>query len=663
MSAPNRKPKRWEEYKKEWEIPEPRTDEPVGLYPRQSSKRQKKNNRQSFEKQTIDAVEDLKRRGWTEDLIMLYDKDMGTSAARDLEDREDMSQMIADIRAKRIRTVRAAEVDRLFRDEDRIDSNLFIKICREADCLVITDRMTYDLSKSSHRKWFRDEVDRSWEFYESQILIRASEHRDRAQSQGLYTGGAVAVGFIIDKTKGSPSYKKYIPYPHMGQKVLEIFQDLYDCGVSIGFVARRLEQLPYVIPAEETWVREQGLFTTNLIPVPGNKLDGEGNPIPVGYKLSHQTLRRMIRNRVYVGDWSYNGEWIEGNHEGIIPDTLFDEVNRMLDEQEAQAIPRNHHTATSSVVHNLLAVGPENTEHMYISVQHSDQVYRIMEVQGINCKAHASIKIDDIEREFISKFREKLVNRKEFENYEKNLKEENSKKNERKETLSSLISDLDEQIEGITLTLKSPKLEPYERDEFIDERHRAKTRRDNLQKELKILQQPISSFHKFDDLIEQMGTYWDRYPLDERQGLINALVKKIYIQSLSCHFIKVTIQWKWFPEDIGIIWRSQPASKQWTPEEDEILKTMYLHATPLEILTALPYRSWDACVMRATTHEVKRQVICSLSKHLRSFNLDKDYDHLRSQLSMEDMNTINTFKIPAENMPSRGVLCVTWTLR
>lgn len=621
--------------------------------------RQKKNNRQSFEKQTIDAVEDLKKRGWTEDLIVIYDKDMGTSAARDIEEREDMSQMIADIRAKRIRTVRAAEVDRLFRDEDRIDSNLFIKICREADCLVITDRMTYDLRKSSHRKWFRDEVDRSWEFYESQILIRANEHRDRAQSKGLYTGGAIAVGFIIDKTKGSPYYKKYTPYPRMGQKVLEIFQDLYDCGASISFVARKLEQLPYVFPVEEQWVREQGLFSTNLVPVLG--LDIEGNSITIGYKLSYQALKDIARNRVYVGDYPYDGKWIEGNHVGIVPVTLFNEVNRMLDEQEEQSGPRNHYTHTPSVVHNLLAVGPEKTEHMYITAAHVEQVYRIMEVQGSDCRGHATIKIDDVESEFIRKFREKLANRKEFEHYEKNLKEESAKKNERKTTLTSLIRDLDEQIKGITLTLKSPKLEPYERDEFIDERHRAKERRENLQKELSLLQRPFSSFRKYDNLIEQMGEYWDRYPLDERQGLVNMLVKTVYLQPLSCHFIKMTIQWKWFPEDVGIIWRSQPASTQWTTEEEDVLKKMYQHVTPYEILNALPYRSWDACVLKASIIGTKRQAIHSLSDHLRLSNLGKDYDRLRSHLSMQDINTINAFKIPVENMPPRGVLCVTWT--
>src|SRR5438105_15694688 len=112
-----RKPKRWELYKKEFQIPELRTDEPVGLYPRQSTERQMKKNRQSFEKQSIDAIKDLIDRGWTQELVRIYDKDNGRSAARALEDKEALNQMLDDIRERRIRTVRVGEVDRLFRDE------------------------------------------------------------------------------------------------------------------------------------------------------------------------------------------------------------------------------------------------------------------------------------------------------------------------------------------------------------------------------------------------------------------------------------------------------------------------------------------------------------------------------------------------------------------
>ena len=252
-----RKPKRWELYKKEFQIPELRTDEPVGLYPRQSTERQMRKNRQSFEKQSVDTIDDLIKRGWTRELIHIYDQDNGRSAARALEDKEALNQMLDDIRMKRIRTVRVGEVDRLFRDEDRIDSNLFIKICKEADCLVLTDRMIYDFSIPRHVDYFRDEVDRSWKFYESQILIRANELQDRARSKGLYTGGPSTIGYIVDKNPKSPTYMRFIPYQLHAPRTLEVFQWLYDCGGILGVLYERLDSLPYVWPLEEVWVRDQ----------------------------------------------------------------------------------------------------------------------------------------------------------------------------------------------------------------------------------------------------------------------------------------------------------------------------------------------------------------------------------------------------------------------
>jgi DNA invertase Pin-like site-specific DNA recombinase len=317
-----RKPKRWEQNKRLFQIPEPRVDQPVGLYPRQSTKNQKKNNRQSYLKQTQDAIDDLLKRGWPRELIIVYDGDMGTSAAKGIEEREAMLQMLVDIKDQKIRTVRASEVDRLFRDEDRIDSNLFIKVCKQADCLVQTDRGLYDFSIPRHVQYFRDEIDRAWEFYEMQILIRAHELAYRARGEGLFTGGAVNIGYILDKTRGSKTYKKIIPYHLHAPKVLELYQRVYDAGGGISFVCRELEKEPYVFPVEEDWVREQNLFHTNLERVLGLEKDEEGNFKPIGYKISAPGLEKLIKNRVYKGDWSFDGEWLVGNHEAIVPPDL-----------------------------------------------------------------------------------------------------------------------------------------------------------------------------------------------------------------------------------------------------------------------------------------------------------------------------------------------------
>src|SRR3989440_6827305 len=331
MTTTQRKPKRWELYKKEFQIPELRTEDPEDLNQRHKRKKQKKKNRQSFEKQTLDAIEDLVKRGWKDrSLIRLYDQDMGHSARQALEDREALNQMLDDVREKRIRTVRAAEVDRLFRDEDRIDSNLFIKVCREVDCLVLTDRMTYDFSIPRHVDYFRDEVERAWKFYESQILIRANELQDRARSKGLYTGSPVNIGYIVDKNPKSPTYMRFIPYPRHAERTVELFQWLYDCGGILGILKEKLDKFTYVWPLEEDWVREQKAFWTNLEVVYGTELDEDGNLKPIGYRISTHGLSWLLGNRVYLGDWPYDGDWITNNHKALVPQDLWDFAQECL---------------------------------------------------------------------------------------------------------------------------------------------------------------------------------------------------------------------------------------------------------------------------------------------------------------------------------------------
>ncbi len=635
-----RKPKRWELYKKEFQIPELRIDEPVGLYPRQSTKKQQKKNRQSFEKQTIDAIEDLVKRGWKDrSLIRLYDQDMGHSARQALEDREALNRMLDDIREKKIRTVRVAEVDRLFRDEDRIDSNMFIKICKEADCLVLTDRMIYDFSIPRHVDYFRDEVDRAWKFYESQILIRANELQDRARSKGLYAGGPINIGYIVDKNPKSPTYMRFIPYSRHAERTLELFQWLYDCGGILGVLGEKLSALPYVWPLEEDLVREQKAFWTNLEVVYGTELDADGNLKPIGYRISPHGLTWLLGNRVYRGDWPYDGDWIENNHEAIVPQYLFDFAQDVLEKNRQAKVTgeTNYHTQTSSVIHDILYPGPVGVKKRFIVVKRKQEQYCIKEKRGMKHPVLATVDMQDVEQIFLQKFTEQLRDTKRFEHYEEKIdrSEETKRIEGRRKNLLETIAQLSERIEGIFMTLQSPSLEPEEREDFIKERRKLIHRREKVQNELKI-QSPAQVYLKYKDLIDKMGKYWERYPFEDRQALVALLIRRVYLEPLSIHFMKMTIEWKEFSSDVGIIWRRHTASLSWEPEEDQILRDMYPTEPAQAIHQALPRRSWSGIWARANELHVRRVV--------------KKGSVPRTDMSVEDIQIAERYGIAMEKL-------------
>ena len=49
-----------------------------------------------------------------------------------------------------------------------------------------------------------------------------------------------------------------------------------------------------------------------------------------GRKFSDTTIRRILTNPIYVGKFRFQGEVMQGRHEQIVPNELFDEVQRML---------------------------------------------------------------------------------------------------------------------------------------------------------------------------------------------------------------------------------------------------------------------------------------------------------------------------------------------
>jgi DNA invertase Pin-like site-specific DNA recombinase len=634
-----RKPKRWELYQMEWQIPDLRTDEPIGVYPRQSTKKQLKNNRQSFEKQTQDSIKYLMKRGWPEELIKVYDQDMGLSGTLGIEDRESLNQLIADIRAGRRRTVYAAEVDRLFRDEDRIDSNVFIKICKEADCLVLTDRAIYDLRIPRHVDYFRDEIERAWKYFESQILIRAHQHLDRARSQGLYDGGPVLMGYIIDRNPNSPTYKKYTPYQPHAQRSLEYFQWLYDCGGVWGIFEKKLNNLPYMYPIEEQWVKDQKAFSTVLKVVYGTELDEEGKPKPIGYNFSRDGLKDYMRNRTLLGDQKYGDEWIENNHQAIIPRDLWEfaqEVIRSMKEKDLHK--RHYHTPVPSVIYDLLHAGP-GVEQRCVTRRLDKGTYTIVEYKGLRQGIIASIDIDAFEQIFLEKFTERLRETDRFKDYEKHLLEPGKQAEERKTNLKAAIHELSEQIDGLFLTLKSPKLDASQRNDFVEERAKLIRRRDALNRELNI-KSPLQTYLKYKDLIHLMGKYWNRYPFEDRQALVALLIRRVPLEYLSPRFLRIIIEWKEFPTDTGIIQRPITCSFRWTPEEDQIIREIYATARPQELLDAFPRRPWEGIRNRAAELKVVRPL--SAREKIPYRNISKEDVQIAEQygIPLEEITTV-----------------------
>ena len=51
----------------------------------------------------------------------------------------------------------------------------------------------------------------------------------------------------------------------------------------------------------------------------------------------------MLRNRFYVGEVKYKGQWYPGRHEPLISGELFDRVQRILDSHSGAGVRKRRH--------------------------------------------------------------------------------------------------------------------------------------------------------------------------------------------------------------------------------------------------------------------------------------------------------------------------------
>lgn len=417
--------------------------------------------------------------------------------------------------------------------------------------------------------------------------------------------------------------------------------------------------LPYIFPLEEDWVRKDKLFTTNLEYAYGTELDEEGKPKPIGYRLSERGVKRILRNRVYIGEFKYEGDYIKENHLPIVPLDLWEFAQEHLDASE-EAFTRNNYTETPSVVHSILyPASPEGVKR-YLSKRNSKDVFYIVEQRGMSRTTIGSISVNVLEGIFVQKFTEKLQNTTLFENYEQKgaEPEEEEKEQERRKNIQGLIGQLTERIDGLFMTLQSPKLEPEDRDDYVAERGKLIKRRKKLQEDLSV-ETPTAAYIRYKDLIELMGKYWDKYLVEDRQSLVALLLKGVSLERLSSHFWKVVIEWKAFPEDIGIIWNPYHAALQWTPEEEKMLIEMYPTAHPQTLLDALPRRDWRAILDRA--HELNRTLEGGLTRKKQYLTM-REVDPATYKLSQENLKLAEEFDIPREMLGRTHFVQWGWRL-
>ncbi len=576
-------------------------------------------------------------RGWDEDLITLYDQDFAKSGTIDIDGRKGMLQMLSDIKAMKIRAVFVYMEDRLFRDEYQINVDTFIKICSEAGCLILTPMMIYDLNNKWHRRQFRDACERAWEYLDEQIMYRLHMARDRAASQGLYDGRALAIGYAVDKDKKSPTYKKYVVYEPHAKVVRYIFNRFIELG-SLGALAKELNNGAAIFPKESIDYASQFTRLKSL-------------KVPGGYSVSYSGLRKLLLNPVYIGWWKYGDDgFVKGNHEPIIEEALFWYVRNQLakekqedmtfEEQGEEHLQERYHTLSKSVVRGVLSAEPYQ-----IAANYPRGVYIIVDDKSLKRYALATISINVIEQIFLDKFLPRLNDMEFYNEYARASEEDIKAEHERSAFIQEQCNQTQKRIDGIFLTLQDPEIDAEQRKEFVETRKKLIVQRDKYKRELEA-PSALQQFYEYHELIQKIGPHWDKLPLELRQTFVSLLIDKVHLFHLSPHFIKIVIKWKRLGEDTGVIWRPMSATYGWTEEELKILQALYPEGTTEKLMQALTRRSYNAYNTKAQELKIRKT--------------ERSTEPKRPDLSLDDLKVIEEYEVQEENTALTH--SVTWFL-
>lgn len=266
-----------------------------GIYARQSTPTQLVKNTQSTEMQTDDLIKWIEERNLFARKICLFDADLGVSGTLRIDQRTGIQELVARIEAGEIKVVLVYQISRLFRDETRVQYNVFATKCKEHNCLLVTaDGIVFNFNNPMHLKMFRYLAELAAEYIPQHVKM-LHQARLRKARQGFYAGqGNVASGYIVDYDEARPTFGKLIVYQGHKPPVFRLFERYYELGGNFNALCREVDEMPFVFPDFEPTVDKRNVnHWKKRIHVPG------------GYKLKRSGVLYSHEPRLYrlVDSW------------------------------------------------------------------------------------------------------------------------------------------------------------------------------------------------------------------------------------------------------------------------------------------------------------------------------------------------------------------------
>lgn len=603
------------------------------IYARQSDKHQVVTNIQSHISQTVGMLNYARELGFRDDgstgKVHLFveneviDADgqrsiKNASGTWPIDHRPALKKICDWIGEGRIGVVLTWSVDRLFRDEDGIDSNIFVKLCKENNCLVhiASKRMTYNFWNDQHVTLFRFEVQMAAWYISNYVKLTLLKRREMLAKEGKWVGGSTPIGYMICKDKTSPFYRKLIPYEPHAQVVRWLFQRFVTLGYDFAALCKEVQSMGVVFP--------------KLPPETGGAImNFQLTPSLDGYRISRHALYRLLTNEVYIGTFRFRSVEedivIQNNHPPIVSAEVFWSVYDHLRDERPDGTPtgrdrliRYSQKKTPPEMRKpLLRPRSENGAVRWgymtfgtASEEPRGWFYHVVQTRplGLETESIFSIAADTLEGAVVIRLLERL---REI-NIESIAEEKQIMQSSIRRSISSLERELhviEERISSILENMQYLQVPDVIR-ELEASMARCLARRDQVKDQLAQLRERLASnaLGTVEEELEELRELWPLKPFQERKALLNLLIKQLWVNYLTPHFYEVRIEWAYdsWGKEKAILYRKFGGSKDWTEEELTLLEELYPCAPKMEVLKALPRRTWRTISVIAHTKGIRR---------------------------------------------------------
>jgi len=606
--------------------------------------------------------------------VQLFDEGAGVSGQKRIDQRKVLDRLYQLMNKGIVGTVVLPQEDRLFRNKHMDQVGAFTRLAAEKKVKVIVPPISSAASNEKTRVYdftvygdliaFQDKMREAYGYIEGHVKYMHLCQQNKADKGG-YDGRGLPPGLAVKGKKQDQGIVIYEPWAKEVRKLALRAQALnWDMGKLNREVARKVFLFPE-IPEED---QERYMFRTTIHHIPG-----------VGYKpLDPQTIKDWLTNEMLIGWWQPDADkpdTIIDNHPAVLDYALFAEGYAELKGYTLEGesvdnwggitrIRKTRETPPELLFHGMLAVAPpapDRTAFISVDEHRSKWYYYAHSRQADGMVTDKFLSIPGAPFDTIVIERLKALE-----------KADRQMKDKVKATLEQVYDQQSEdfvsiphQIEGIKAQLvenakkrmRTSADDPMYGMLEVEAKDLLERQKDLEAKKEKLgLVDSPEEIEKLHRLLGNFEAVWPTFDLDQRRRAFRLLINRIGVESVSPHWIRLSIDWldAISPRlDIAYLWKAMPGRSGiylFSDEEKEILKQHYPRSPRLELLKRMPYRTWHAIQRQAELMHIRREIpssdnlfprVCytDLAPKLDGQYLFRDYETTLAYIREADDNT------------------------